>query len=200
MSESELTERHLEVARSWLARNGSVLFYGKPGTTGGHAVNTLLRWINRRRVLTCPGGHTDPDRPLYALAGLLSSVGAAEVAPLTSADRRILADSIFRSAVAAGPVPPTAALGPAVLSLLRVLSASVPLLLVIEAVHRLDRESWATMKFVAERSAELPVHMVAVEEVHGPAVPEGRSLCPPPLVMIRVPEPAEAFASDRLPV
>jgi hypothetical protein len=186
MSESELTVRHLNMARFWLMRNGSVLFYGSPATVDGSAVKTLIHGADGRRVLSCHRGDTDPDRPLFALTGLLSSVNETDVAWLPPAHRKVLGDLIFRHPSAAGPAPSVRALGPAVLSLLRALTRSGPLLLVLDAVHRLDRETRAVLTFVAERVDELPIHMVAVEEVTDSATPEGHPLCPPPLVMIRL--------------
>jgi hypothetical protein len=184
MSELALTVRHLNMARFWLMRNGSVLFYGMPATVDGTAVKTLIHGANGRRVLTCHRAHTDPDRPLRALIGLLSPVDEAEIAALPPAHRGVLTDLMFRRAH--GPTPSVGELGPAVLSLLRALSRSAPLLLVLDGVHRLDRETRAVLTFVAERTDELPIHMVAVEEVHDSSTPGGHPLCPPPLLMIRV--------------
>jgi hypothetical protein len=180
------------MARSWLVRNGSVLIYGMPATTDRAAVIALIDDANGRRVLSCLVGHTDPLRPLHALAGLFSSVAEAELAALPPAHRRTLTEAVFRPSPTTRQTPPVTVLGPAVLSLLRVLSRSAPLLVVIEAVHRLDGDTRAVLRFVAERADDLPIRMVAVEEVRGVSAPAGHPLCPPPLVMIRLPQPLDA--------
>ena len=193
MSESTLTAGHLDMARSWLVRNGSVLFYGMPATMDDTVVNDLIHATSGRRVLSCHGGHANQDRPLGALIDLFSSVDEHEAAALPPADRRILAESIFRPRSPTAPAPPLSDLGPAVLGLLRTLGRATPLLLVLEAVHRLDHETRHILQFVAERADRLPIVTVAVEDVRGLATPEGYQLCPPPLVMIRLsplPEPS----------
>jgi len=192
MSESELTVRHLDLARSWLMRNGSVLLYGMLATADGAAIHELTRGVTDRRVLTSHAGHADPDRPLRALSGLLSSVHEGEAADLPPAHRRTLAEWVFRPAPAVRHVPSVSLLGPAVLGLLRALGAVTPLLVVLETVHLLDRETRGVLRFVAERAADdLPMHVLAVEEVPGLSAPLGHSLCPPPLVVIRLPPPSE---------
>jgi hypothetical protein len=193
MTEFTMMASHLDMARSWLVRNGSVLFYGMPATIDGAAVNDLIHAADGRRVLSCHGAHADPERSLGSLIGLFSSVGESEAAALALEHRRILADAIFRPAAPEAPTPPVDVLGPAVLGLVSALSAAKPLLLVMEAVHRMDRETRRVLQYVAERADELPIIMVAVEDVRGSATPEGHRLCPPPLVMIRVsplPEPS----------
>jgi len=191
MSESELTVRHFDLARSWLMRDGSVLLYGMPAAVHDTAAHDLVDGVTDRRVLSSHAGHTDPDRPLYALTGLFASVHEAEAAALPPAHRRTLAEWVFHPVPSVRHVPSVSVLGPAVLSLLRALGAETPLLLVIEAVHRLDRETRGVLRFVAERADDLPLHVVAVEEVPGLSAPLGHSLCPPPLVVIRIPPSSE---------
>jgi hypothetical protein len=191
MSESELTVRHLDLARSWLTRNGSVLLYGTPAAMHDAATHELVDGAIDRRVLGSYAGHTDPDRPLRALAGLFSSVREGEAAALPPTHRRTLAEWVFHPSPAVRHVPSVSVLGPAVLSLLRALAGSTPLLLVLEAVQELDRETRGVLRFVAERAADLPMHVLAVEQVSGLSAPLGHSLCPPPLVVIRIPPPSE---------
>jgi hypothetical protein len=186
MSESQLTASHLDMARSWLVRDGSVLFYGTPAAIDATTVNDLIHVVGGRRVLSCHGGHSDPDRPLGALIALFSSVDEHEAAALEPEERRLLAESIFRPASRDAPAPSSADLAPAVVSLLRELTRVQPLLVVLEAVHRLDRETRHVLQFVAERADKLPIITVAVEDVRGLANPEGYQLCAPPLVMIRL--------------
>lgn len=191
MSETELTVRHLDMARSWLMRNGSVLLYGMPAAMDDVAVHELSHRAIDHRVLSSHAGYADPDRPLRALTGMFSSVHEGEAAGLPPAHRRTLAEWIFRPAPGVRHVPSVSVLGPAVLSLLQVLSAATPLLLVLEAVHHLDRETRGVLRFVAERADGLPMHVLAIEEVPGLSAPMGHSLCPPPLVVIRLPQPSE---------
>jgi len=192
MSETELTVRHLGLAGSWLMRNGSVLLYGVPAAAQDAAIDELAGGVFDRRVLTSQAGHADEDRPLRALSGLLSSVREGEAAGLPPVHRRTLAEWVFRPAPAVRHVPSVSVLGPAVLSLLRALGNVTPLLVVLEAVHRLDRETRGVLRFVAERAGDdLPMHVLAVEEVPGLCAPMGHSLCPPPLVVIRLPPPSE---------
>ena len=190
MSESELTVRHLDLARSWLTRNGSVLLYGTQAALDDAAARELVDGAIDRRVLSSYAGHADPDRPLRALTGLFSAVHEGEAAALLPAHRRTLAEWVFHPTPAVRHVPSVSVLGPAVLSLLRALAGSTPLLLVLEAVHGLDRETRGVLRFVAERAGDLPMHVLALEEVASLSTPLGHSLCPPPLVVIRLPPPS----------
>jgi len=188
MTESQLSASHLDMARSWLVRNGSVLFCGMPAAVDDTVVDDLVRGVDGRRVLDCRSRHVDADGPLAALISLFSSVDEREAAGLPQEYRRILADAIFRPVPRA---PSVALLGPAVLGLLRLLSRATPLLLVPGAVHGLDRETRRVLQFVAERVDGLPIHMVAVEDVRGLPTPEGHRLCPPPLVMVWLSQPPD---------
>jgi hypothetical protein len=181
-----VTVQRLAVARDWLAHNGSVLLYGRHAVAGGGIVDALVHGVDGRRVLDCRREHTDPQRRLGALTALFSTVDEAEVASVPPEHRRLLTTSIFAAPAPGAAVPSTAELGPAVLSLLRTLSRSTPLLLVLEAVHRLDRETRGVLEFVAVRADGLPIHMIAVEQVPDPSTPKGYPVCPSPLVMIRL--------------
>jgi hypothetical protein len=186
MNEFPLTAAQLDVATSWLVRNGSVLFYGTPATIDDTLVDDLIHVANGRRVLRHRGGQADPDRPLGALIGLFSSVDESEAAALLPEQRQVLAESIFRPASPAAGGPAGAPRGPTGQSHLHSLSRSTPLLLVLDAVHRLDRESRRALQFVAQKANDLPVVVLAVEDVPASRTPEGYRLCPSPLVMIRL--------------
>jgi hypothetical protein len=183
---SPVTVDRLGVAKSWLTHKGSVLFYGTPAATNNADIDALIRSIDDRRLLVCRSEHTDPERRLGALTALLSTVDEAEAAALPPGHRRLLAESIFRPPASAAPTPFAAVLGPAVLSLLQTLGRQSPLLLFLEAVHRLDHETVRVLEFVAGMAHESPVHMIAVEQVLGRSGPQGCAICPPPLVMIRL--------------
>jgi hypothetical protein len=181
-------DHRLDMARAWLACHGSVLLYGTQAVLDSALVDTLVDGIDGRRVLVCRREHTDPERRLGALTALLSTVDEAEVAAVPSGHRRLLAESILNPP-AAGATPSTAALGPAVLSLLRTLSRSTPLLLVVEAVHRLDHATLGVLEFVADKADGLPIHVIGMEQSPGPSAPQGFLICPSPLVMIRLGQP-----------
>lgn len=131
----------LAVASAWLTNNGSVLFFGSHAALDRGVVDALVDGVDGRRVLICRGDRTDPRRRLGALTALFSAVDEAEAAVLPPGHRRLLAESIFRSPASAAPAPSAEVLGPAVLSLLRALSRSTSLLLVVvdNAVAATDR-------------------------------------------------------------
>jgi hypothetical protein len=181
-----MTGYQLAVARDWLARNGSVLLYGRHAAVASGVVDALVHGIDGRRVLVCRREHTDPERRLGALTALFSTVDEAEAAAVPPEHRRLLAESIFESPAPGAATPSVAELGPAVLSLLRTLSSSTPLLLVLDAVHRLDHKTRGVLGFVTDRADGLPIHVIAVEQVPVPSTPQGYPVCPAPLVMIQL--------------
>jgi hypothetical protein len=178
------TVQQLALASAWLTNNGSVLFFGSHAALDTGVVDALVECVDGRRVLICRSDHSDPRRRLGALTALFSTVGEAEAAALPPGHRRLLAESIFRSPASAAPTPSAETLGPAVLGLLRALSRSTPLLLVFEAVHRLDHDTRCVLEYVAEESRGSLVRMIAMEEVPGPGGPRGYAICPSPLVII----------------
>jgi hypothetical protein len=186
------TVHQIAVASAWLRYNGSVLLFGSRAALDSGVVDTLVDGVDGRRVLVCRSAHIDPQRRLGALTALFSTVDEAEAAALPSGHRRLLAESIFRSPASAVPAPSAEVLGPAVLSLLRALSRSTPLLLVVEAVHRLDEDTRCVLEYVAEEARGSLVRMIAVEEVPGPGGPRGYGICPSPLVIIG---PGPSFGS-----
>jgi hypothetical protein len=179
-----VTVEQLGLARAWLARDGSVLLYGGHDAVPSAVLDALVHGVDGRRVLVCRREHTDPERQLGAVAALISTVDEAEVAAIPPGHRRLLTESIFGSPAPGAATLSAAVLGPAVLSLLRTLSRSTPLLLVVEAVDRLDHNTRSVLEFVADGADGLPIHMIAVEQVSGPSTPQGYRICPSPLVMI----------------
>ncbi|GAA0914348.1 hypothetical protein GCM10009558_023090 [Virgisporangium aurantiacum] len=179
------TVEQLAVASAWLTYNGSVLLFGSHAALDGGVVDALVDRVDGRRVLVCRRDRTDPRRRLGTLTALFSTVDETEAVALPPGHRRLLAESIFRAPGAEGASAPSAEeLGPAVLSLLRTLSGSTPLLLIVEAVHRLDDDTRCVLEYVAEETRGSLVRMIAVEEVPGPGGPRGYAICPSPLVII----------------
>jgi hypothetical protein len=196
----------LDLARHWLSRDASVLFYGPPGDADPAVIDALVHSVPGRRILApprrptiprqptiprrpaAPRRPTGPRRPPRTLADALSSVHPAEIAGLPSPYREALTGWI------SGGSPPdaysaSATVASAVLCLLEQLGAATRVLLVLPDLHRADPQSQRVLRLVADRADGLPVHVVAVEEVAEGATPQAHRLCPNPLVMIRLARP-----------
>jgi AAA ATPase domain len=181
--------RHrLQTAGEWLLSGGSVLFFGPAGAGKTAALDVVTAAVVQSRVLryapaASSTGH--PDRPFGALAGLLSTITAAELESVPAARRKVLAAAVSAEPGLLSPVTP-AAMRLAVLNLLRVLARDLPLLLIVDDLQWVDEASAEVLRFVAPRVDDLPVQMAAAERVAPDSLPLRRGLCPPPLLVVRM--------------
>jgi hypothetical protein len=175
--------RQLEVANDWLHSGGSVLFYGPAGFGASAVLDEVVAvTAGQYRVLRCSEPPATPQRPLRSLASLLSCVKAEELDNLPEEHRRVLTESA--SGRIEDRLHANSAVVRAMLMLVRLLTGSGPLLLVIDQVERLDRDSSNVLRFVATHVDGLAVQMVAAEEMRMTFPPVGHRLCPPPLLMV----------------
>jgi hypothetical protein len=182
--------RHrLQTAREWMMSGGSVLFFGPVGVGKSAAVDVVAAAAARSRVLRCAPTEDDAGRAYSALAGLFSSVTAAELDAVPVARGRVIA------AVRSGDVESVRMVGVrlAALNLVRVLARSGPLLMIVDDLQWVDDVSANVLRFIAPRIEDLPVVMAASERIAPERLPLRRGLCPPPLLVVRldVVEPLE---------
>jgi hypothetical protein len=175
--------RHrLQTAGEWLLSGGSVLFFGPVGVGKSAAVDVVTAAAVQSRILRYAPGGGDAGRAFGTLTGLLSSITVAELEAVPAARRRVLAAVMSADLDSVTPV----AVRLAALNLFRVLARVRPLLLVVDDLRWMDEVSADVLRFVASRVEDLPVQMAAAEQVAPDHLPLRRSLCPPPLLVVRL--------------
>jgi hypothetical protein len=172
----------LQTAKEWLLSGGSVLFFGTVGVGKSAAVDVITAAAVRSRVLRCASVEGEAGRAFGALAGLLSSITAAELDSVPAARRRILLAVMNDDVESVAPV----AVRLAALNLFRVLAFSRPLLLIVDDLQWVDEASSDVLRFVASRVEDLPVQIAAAERVAPECLPLRRGLCPLPLLAVRL--------------
>jgi len=172
----------LQTAKEWLLSGGSVLFFGMVGVGKSAAVDVITVAAVQPRVLRCASVEGEAGQAFSALAGLLSSITAAELDSVPAARRRVLLAVMNDDVESVAPV----AVRLAALNLIRVLARSRPLLLIVDDLQWVDEASSDVLRFVASRVEDLPVQMAAAERVAPDCLPLRRGLCPPPLLVVRL--------------
>ena len=185
----------LNVARDWLASGGSVLFFGPPDAGKSAALDVLVAAARACRVLQCHAARPDAVAPYGCLARLLSSITWRELEGLGTAQRDLLAE-VLAHQVAAVPAAVNS-VRRAALDLVRTLSGTQPLMLSIDDTQRLDAPSAEVLRFIATRVEDLPVRLAVAECVTGDLLPKARSLCPMPLLAVRLAPLTTAAGPDR---
>ena len=174
-SETRLLE---EVVDRFAGRDGhrlvACLISGEPGsgktTLWTHAVDCAR--ARGLEVLACRLGEAETKLSFAGLTDLLDRVGDAEFRALPDPQRTALEVALLRRAPGSAPPDPRA-VSLAVLTLVRTLSRSRPVVLAVDDAQWLDPATASVVSYVARRSAGMPVGMlVAVRTVGDSADPE----------------------------
>ncbi|MEV5985271.1 AAA family ATPase [Streptomyces sp. NPDC052051] len=160
-------EELLAGAREQLAGGGSVLVHGPAGT----GKSTVLRALSTeygetvRTVLRCSATESESHLPFLALADLLGQV-LDEVADRLPAPQRTALESALTGRGESTLQRDGLALRLAVLSTLRALAASGPVLIVADDFQWLDPASVELLGFAARRLGGTPVQMLCAVRTH----------------------------------
>jgi hypothetical protein len=193
----------LQIAGEWLTCGGSVLVFGPPNVGKSTAIE-LLAATSPRRVLrytatgpgTGPG--TDPGTEglgtgtavtYSALRALLSAVTSTELGTLPHRQRAAL------TALDDVELP---TIRTATLNLLRTMSLTTPVLLLVDDVQDLDEGSSAVLAFIAQRVEDVPVTTLSAERVVAGQLPAHRHLSASPLLVVRLGEVMPAGIRNRV--
>jgi DNA-binding CsgD family transcriptional regulator len=134
--------------------------------------------VSGTRVLRSEPSAADADAPFAGLSDLLGAILPTMAVDLPEPQRQALA-LILPGGRATGPSPAPHAVGRAVLAALDSLLAAGPLMLAIDDVHCLDRDSLHALAFAARRVGHRSLSLLLTARISAPADPLTVGDCPP---------------------
>jgi DNA-binding CsgD family transcriptional regulator len=157
-------------------RAAALVLAGGPGvgkTTLWEAAVELARARRVRVLATRPSG-AEAHLSFAGLVDLLEGVEAEALAPLQAPQRHALEVALLRAAPTGGP-PDASAISVGFLNALRALASRRPLLVAVDDVQWLDRQSADVLAFAARRLRDEPVTFLLARRP-GPVSPLERGL------------------------
>ncbi|MFE0457046.1 ATP-binding protein [Streptomyces sp. NPDC058914] len=174
-------------ARDQLARGGSVLLHGPAGIGKSTVLRALAADYGEaaRTVLRCSATESESHLPFLALADLFGLVLDEIADKLPSAQRTAL-ESALTGRGESTLQRDGLALRLAVLSALRALAATGPVLLVADDLQWLDSASAELLGFAARRLGDTPVQLLCAVRTEGQEYDRHLRASPPDTLAVRL--------------
>jgi DNA-binding CsgD family transcriptional regulator/tetratricopeptide (TPR) repeat protein len=169
-------DQELHAAAAFLARvaggSSALILAGEPGIGKTTVWEETVQRARDRGCLVLSARPAEAEAKLAyaALADLFEPVIDAVLPSLAGPQRHALAVALLREDPGPGRLDQRA-VAAAVLSALRVLAASAPVLVAIDDLHWLDRPTARVLEFAIRRLAGVPVSLLGCERADGDALP-----------------------------
>ncbi|MFJ8060350.1 AAA family ATPase [Streptomyces sp. NPDC096142] len=185
----------LDTARAELTDRHGVLLYGPAGIGKSVALAALVASSAAQvqppvTVLHCSPAEDDARLPYAGLVDLFARVPESCLEGLAPETRTALRTALLRGGTPAGGRSELA-VRVAVLDVLRALTATGPVLLVLDGLQWFDEPTAEVLAFVVRRIEGLDIRVVAAERVPDGGQPERQHCCPPGTVELTVPPLAD---------
>lgn len=180
-------EELFTAAREQLGRGGSVLLHGPAGIGKSTVLRALAAEYGRaaRTVLRCSPTESESHLPFLALADLLGLV-LDEVSDRLPTAQRIALESALTGRGESTLQRDGLALRLAVLSALRALADTGPVLVVADDLQWLDPASAELLGFAARRLGDTPVRMLCAVRTEGQEYDRHLRASPPDTLAVRL--------------
>ncbi|ELS57638.1 helix-turn-helix transcriptional regulator [Streptomyces viridochromogenes] len=180
-------EEPFTAAREQLARGGSVLLHGPAGIGKSTVLRALAAECGgaARTVLRCSPTENESHLPFLALADLLGLV-LDEVSDRLPTAQRTALEAALTGRGESTLQRDGLALRLAVLSALRALAATGPVLVVVDDLQWLDPASAELLGFAARRLGDTPVRMLCAVRTEGQEYDRHLRASPPDTLAVRL--------------